>query len=175
MGRTSRIRTPTGGKTKRRPMPRTQAEIRDRFTTIRKSGDDIFGFRQEALLDAMTYETAASTGLLKEGVDASDWTEPDVAHTARWYLAFAIGKAVDHRGISASRSVEKLSEWLWCLGEDELAARFDAADYPQYGAPKLAMLAQAWGVEHDHADDPGWQRMVKGLPCQPICDAGCGE
>lgn len=157
-------------------MHRTQAEIRDRFMALRTSQlTDVLGFRQEALLEAMTFETAASTGVLKEGVDAAQWHAPDVANRAREYLVFAIGKAMDHRGISAGRSVEKLAEWLWVLGEDELAARFDAAEYAQYGAPKLTVLAETWGVNHDHRNDPAWQRMVQGRPCEPGCSAGCGE
>jgi hypothetical protein len=152
---------------------RTQAEIRARFDDVRTGGDDLFGFRQEALLEAMEYDTVVDTDALKQDPGRDEWPTPDVATRAREYLVFAVGKAVDHRGISASRSIEKLDEWLWCLGEDELAARLHAADYSMYGAPKLQILAEAWQIDHEHATDPGWLRMVQGLPCRRICDAGC--
>jgi hypothetical protein len=36
------------------------------------------------------------------------------------YMKFAWGKAEDERGISASRSVQKLGMWLWIMNRDDL-------------------------------------------------------
>jgi len=152
--------------------PRSQQEIRARFDQIHDSGDDFFGFRQEALAEAMEFDTVVD--MLKEGATAEDWTVPDVKKTARDYLEFAIGKATDHRGISAERSIDKLREWLWCLGDDELLQRFESAEYEQYGAPKLLVLAEAWGVSTEDMDSTEWQRMSKGIPCSDTCYEGCG-
>src|SRR5262249_50912769 len=49
-------------------------------------------------------------------------TEDFVRKEMLSYLAFAFGKAADHRGISAARSVQKLTEYAWLLGVDELVA-----------------------------------------------------
>lgn len=54
------------------------------------------------------------------------------------YMAFAWGKAFDKRGLSASRSIIKLSAWLWLLGRDDLVQIIDDDDrYNPYGAPAL--------------------------------------
>lgn len=168
---------------------RTQDEILQRFKVLhgapddaRGSLDDLFGFRQEALLESMTLETAERTGLLKEDFDRSKWTDPDVESTAREYLLFAIGKAVNHRGLSAGRSIEKLGEWLWVLGDEALLERFELAPYAQYGAPKLALLVEEWGMQlyaedkltEELFDVDSWQRMVRSEPCHPGCNRGCG-
>lgn len=44
------------------------------------------------------------------------------------YIDFAIGKALDQRGISASRSIWKFKQWLWLL-EDYEITNFDFNDY----------------------------------------------
>ena len=150
---------------------KTQQEIRTRFDEVSASGDDVFGFRQEALVNAMEYATVAD--LLKEGVTEDQWDSPNIEATARDYLGFAIGKAVGHRGISAGRSIEKLAEWVWCLGDADLAERFESAGYEPYGAPKLAVLAQAWGMATDDMESAEWQRMASGQPCREYCDEGC--
>lgn len=152
---------------------KTQAEIRERFDRFQIDMADPLGFRTGALVEAMEYETARD--LVKEGVGPDDWQAPDVAKTAREYLKFAVGKAMNHRGISASRSIEKLEEWLWVLDEHALLQRFEAAEYPQYGAPKLAVLIEAWNIQHDDSTDQGWIRMMQGLPCSEDCMEGCSR
>lgn len=153
---------------------RTQDEIRARFDGLAESHLDPFGFRREALLDCMEFDTAVGIGMNPEA-KPEEWARPDVATRAREYLRFAIGKAVDHRGISAGRSIEKLAEWLWVLDDADLIERFEAADYPQYGAPKLRVLEDAWlGGQHDYAGDAHWRRMRQGLRCRDNCDDGCG-
>lgn len=152
--------------------PPTQSDIRARFDSY-TSTNDFFGFRREALVDAMEFETASD--LVEEDVTADDWDEPDVMATASDYLEFAIDKAHNHRGISASRSIQKLEEWLWCLGDQQLLARFIESPYHQYGVPKLAVLVDAWGVDHDYFKTDAWRRMTDGLACDPDgCMEGCG-
>lgn len=153
-------------------MNKTQAEILARFNEL--GADDYFGFRREALLEAMDFDTAMSAGLVGSDTSAAEWGAPDVKGTASAYLEFAIGKAAGHRGISASRSIEKLGEWVWCLGDAELDERFVDAPYPSYGAPKLELLAQAWGVAHPARETEEWRRMAAGELCSPGC-GGCAS
>jgi hypothetical protein len=151
---------------------RTQEEIVTRFEA---AIDDMFGFQREVLLGAMDYEHAKP--FLKEDVTEAEWQESrsDTAEAARGYLDFAIGKIVDHRGISAGRSVEKLTEYAWLLGRDDVVAAMEAADYTNYGAPKVKAFAEGMGLPWP-TDDPRLVRMAEGLPCRTDgCDEGCGR
>ena len=150
---------------------KTQEEIRARFDEHRGSYDDMFGFKQEALFEALEFASVAD--IVQEGVTADGWHEVDVEKTAREYLKFAVGKVADHRGISASRSVEKFTEWLWVLDDADLSRRFEEAEYSPYGAPKLAVLAEAWGIRTSEMDSEAWSRMSKGMNCTDDCREGC--
>ncbi len=86
------------------------------------------------------------------------------------YLGFAFDKAINHRGISASRSVEKLAAWAWVLGLDELVAfAADDKNYSYYGVPVLKKFAAHFGVEPPLAI----QNWENGKPCEPDCIQGC--
>ncbi|GAA4626719.1 hypothetical protein GCM10023196_036100 [Actinoallomurus vinaceus] len=153
---------------------RTQEEILARLDAVRE--DDMFGFRREVLLPALEFEHARS--FLKPETTAEDWSGVQVCagdweSAARSYYEFALGKIRDHRGISASRSVEKLTEYAWLLGRDDVIAAMDAAEYPQYGAPKVAAFAAAMGL--DWPDGEALERMANGLPCTDDCHEGCGQ
>ncbi len=54
------------------------------------------------------------------------------------YMVFAWGKAEDERGLSAGRSISKLSTWMWLLGREDLSDILQDGDmYNPYGAPAL--------------------------------------
>jgi len=64
------------------------------------------------------------------------------------YMVFAWMKATDERGISASRSVCKLGEWLWILGREDLYdVIHDDSLYNPYGAPALIAVCEDLGIE----------------------------
>jgi hypothetical protein len=154
-------------------MSRTQEEILGRFRDV--AAGDMFGFRREVLCDAMdapTFRIAVGP----ESTIPDDW-EPlagaELENTARGYLTFAIGKILDHRGISAERSVAKLAEYAWLMGRDDVVAAMRTVAYPQYGAPKVLAFAAGMGWEWPH-DDVALERMAAGEPCSDDCDAGCG-
>jgi len=152
---------------------RTQEQILVRIEQV--SGDDWLGFAVEVLVDALDYEHAKP--YLKEGVTAEAWSVrlngQTVEDQAKGYLEFAIGKIEDHRGISATRSVSKLTEYAWLLGRDDVVAAMDGAHYPQYGAPKVKAFAD--GMGWPWPDQPDLARMAEGLPCEPGCASGCGS
>ena len=154
---------------------RTQDEIVARIRAV--EAEDWMGFHTEVLLDSLDYEHAK--GWLKPETTAGEWdrTEPtDLAVEAREYLDFAVGKILDHRGISAGRSVDKLTELAWLLGRDDVLAAMDTADYPQYGAPKVKVFAHGMGwADLWPAADVGLERMAAGEPCRPGCQNGCGR
>ena len=45
------------------------------------------------------------------------------------YMAFAWGKANNNRGISANRSLEHMSAWLWLMGHDAAADQILTYEY----------------------------------------------
>lgn len=149
---------------------RTQDEIAEKVRATRDS--DLFGFAAEVLLSALDFDHARRW--LKDDAKAEEWTYPlsddEQRSAAVQYLQFALDKAGGHRGISASRSVEKLGAWLWLLGLDH--ERFESAGYAQYGVPQLFVAAEELGVARPVDDD--LVRMSQGLPCRVGCQDGCG-
>src|SRR5690348_11230377 len=96
--------------------------IEDIITHYRnKQESDFFGFAGEVLLPYLSAEQVKP--FLKPDADLSDWKQEPLKFEAvvtamREYMEFAWDKVQDHRGISASRSVEKMQAWLWLLGDE---------------------------------------------------------
>jgi hypothetical protein len=164
---------------------RTLDQVAARVRAVRAAGTDQFGFREQVLLEALDGDQARP--FLPPDVTAQLWDQQRWSrHTAtgayaRWYLRFAIGKILDHRGNSASRSVDKLTELAWLLGRDDVVSAMDAAGYPMYGAPKVKAFATGLGWPFDGAvDDPAQRRalirMADGQQCHPDgCARGCAD
>jgi hypothetical protein len=144
----------------------------------REKATDLFGFMLAVLLTYLPFDLARP--YLKPEAMAAEWnadlppfTPAQVAADALDYMAFAWGKVLDHRGLSAGRSIQKFKMWCYLLGEDELVARCDDdRQYPMYGAPILLAICTTlgWPVP---VDDRA-ARMAAGKPCRDDCDEGCG-
>ena len=160
---------------------RTTDEIVARIKEVAK--EEFFGFESSDLIMVLPWDEAKK--FLKEESHEEEkkkWrtsppTDDEIRAEAIDYLDFAFGKAINHRGLSAGRSVSHLRAWCWLLGEDELVAFIDDEDnYPNYGAPILKKVAEHWGV--DVPDNPTFQAMARGDKC-PSCQSGdsggCGE
>lgn len=157
---------------------RTPDEIVARIHAIRD--EDFFGFRMAVLAEALTFNEAQEGGVIASDVTEEKWGEASLAADklipgAQEYLKFAIGKIRNHRGISASRSVDKLSEMAWLAGRDDVVTAMGAAEYPQYGAPKVKAFADGMGFTEIWAadSDAALERMTAGLPCVEGCLDGC--
>jgi len=152
---------------------RAQDEIVARIAAV--ANDDWMGNRQDVLLRALDFGNARP--YLKDGVTEEQWNTggkyADIDADAREYYHFALGKMRDHRGLSAVRSVEKLTEFAWLLGRDDVVAAMKDADYANYGAPKVHAFATGFGLAWP--DEAELNRMAEGLPCIPNCDEGCGS
>lgn len=156
---------------------RTQDEIVARVRDI--ADEDLFGFAREVLIAAL--DEAAMRRLFPDinpNLPLAAPVEPDTELAARRYLEFAVGKIIDHRGISASRSVSKLTEYAWLLGRDDVVAAMDAAGYVQYGAPQVRAFAEGMGwpfaeLSSDPRDRESLERMSAGDPCHDGCEDGC--
>lgn len=162
---------------------RTQAELAQ-YIHDRVKEQDPLGWSAEALTDFIPYEHAKP--FLREGYTEEEWndafgpyqkpyTEEVVTEELVTYMnLFGFDKALNHRGISASRTVEKVRAWCYALGRMELVhVLSDERLYPQYGAPMLSTVAQEFGIPEPDCDE--WRRMRMGLPCTPDCDEGCRE
>ena len=153
---------------------RTQEEIAARIV---KEQADYCLFSHEVYVPYLDFEHAKP--FLIENAPAEKWPAPkvesDILNEAKTYMAeYGWDKAMNHRGISASRTVEKMRAWMWLLGRDDLVAVCDDdTQYPQYGAPVLNAICEAmkWPIPADEAI----QNMIVGRPCSPDCEEGCGR
>ncbi|MEC3995056.1 hypothetical protein VSR01_16545 [Actinacidiphila sp. DG2A-62] len=127
-------------------LTRTAEEITARASATNPA--DPFGWTLEVLLPYLEFD--AVRPFLKAETTEQDWADArsDAAaleSAARAYYLFALDKIADQRGISADRSVIKLREYAWLAGRDDVVAAMDAAEYPEYGAPKVRVFGEAFG------------------------------
>lgn len=149
---------------------RTQDQVLARLDGLK---DDFFGFRAEVLASVLPNDALKDRAFTFAEGRVPRGTDEEVEAAARDYLTFAIEKIENHRGISASRSVEKLGEFAWLLGRDDVLGAMDAAEYENYGAPKVREFARGMGWTWPE-DDVELTRMADGLPCRDGCEEGCG-
>ena len=149
---------------------RTQEEIATRIEEQKKIP---LSFQDEVLIEFLDYEHAKP--FLKDGVSTEEWAELAAAlerdvviERMRDYWDFALGKALDHRGLSANRSIDKMEAWTWLIGEDDVIR----GDYAQYGAPILKQVGERYGFPIP--DDEAFTRMANGQRCRDDCMDGCG-
>ena len=157
------------------PPVRTAEEI---VSYYQAHGDaDLLGFEADVLLPYLTFDQARQflvPDAVAEQWEHSPLTREQILADMADYMAFAWGKVRDHRGISASRSVEKMATWLWLL-QDEPTRDYalNGEHYAQYGAPILARICQVYGFPIPDGEDLA--NMAAGRPCYPGCTEGCGE
>jgi len=89
---------------------KTQQEILSRIK------EDFFGFQRAILLSYLDFENVKP--LLKDGVAAEEWIKQSKSPKESMldYLGFAWRKASNKRGLSASRSMDIYTSWLWLDG-----------------------------------------------------------
>src|SRR5690242_20650097 len=126
---------------------RSSIDVKEKYKTLRS--DDFFGFSFEVFIDFMKYEDAKEF-ISKENIDKitsgeEKFEEPAGIQQATQefldYMNFAWGKALDMRGISASRSITKLSAYLWIMNRADLSEEIERDDlYNPYGAPALISI-----------------------------------
>jgi hypothetical protein len=157
---------------------RSVNEIAERVRTPVK--DDVFQFERQTQIVYLPWKYASE--FLKPTVTEIAWndvytpiTEAAVLDVMYDYLKFAWDKALNHRGLSASRSIQKIRAWLWLLGDEALEAYArDDANYAQYGVPILWRVSWDHGQGHVVPQDTRVGRMRLGLVCEPSgCVQGC--
>lgn len=102
--------------------------------------DMLFSFHLDPLVPFLTYPMAKESGFFKDDLVESylpttkEYTRENVLADMRDYLAFAYEKALDQRGLSASRSVQKMATWLYMLNDP---FHKEVEDYEDYGLANL--------------------------------------
>lgn len=146
---------------------------------------DIFGFESGVLLgylplaDALPFldEPKLTPEIRARWDEEVDPLDREVVLGAMTeYMSFAVEKVLDHRGLSAGRSVAKMLGWLWLLGDNDLREQIlsDTIPYPQYGAPRLRAIMGKYDLRVDDARGETFVNMSEGRPCRPDCRDGCG-
>ena len=152
---------------------------KDELKRYMREHQQFLDFTVEALCYFLDYEDAEE--YLKPELTEDQWkqhiipyTEEHVTQTLTDYMnEYGFDKALNHRGLSASRTIDKIRAWCFALGKDELVAYMDDTEnhYAQYGAPMLSVVAKHFGIPEPQSED--WNRMRQGLPCEPGCERGC--
>lgn len=156
---------------------RTQDEIAKRM----RESTSMFGFEREVMFEYLDLEHAKE--FMKEEARAEfeagkEWAHKEptndiVLADMKDYMKFGWSKVEDHRGISANRTIEKMSVWAWLLGDEELIKKIEDAPYPQYGAPKLKAICEHLGWSMP--DGEAVRNMANGEHCGADYECGCGS
>lgn len=153
---------------------RTHAEI---LEEIQSREGNFLDFTAEVLIEFLPFEVARP--LLKSDIKPSEWPEPVpltreavVAKMRDYMREYGWDKALNHRGLSADRTIQKMRAWAWVLRDD--VSYFTDDNYPQYGVPILKTVCETYGF--DIPSDSRVERMAKGLPCGDYDgECGCGR
>ena len=154
---------------------RTADDIAEHIKRVNQLGDDVFGFQMSDLIAYLPYDLAKI--YLEDDVVEEQWNSsvviPDrelIIKQMRDYMDFAWNKALNHRGLSANRSIDHFRAWLWLLEDENL---LDGIDYKQYGTPMLAAICEKYVFQVP--DGNRVMNMIQGIPCRPACDEGCSK
>jgi len=118
---------------------------------------DVFGFGFEVAANFVSFDDASphldADYVAEVLAGKKTWTQvTDVKEAVQDfldYMVFAWMKAFDQRGLSAGRSISKLSAWMKCLDRPDVAEVLnDDSLYPQYGRPALRKACEMLGIKH---------------------------
>lgn len=159
---------------------RTEAEIVERLST---QEDVLLSYANDVLLPFLPF--AAARRFLKADATEKEWgtihrqlDDATVLADACAYMTnYGWPKARAHRGLSASRTVEKMEYWLWLLNTEQTEAllwRITTREIPymNYGAPILGAICREFGWPIP--DDPVLDAMMRSARC-PECAAHLQE
>lgn len=134
---------------------RTQDEIVEKLNLINKDRL-MFDFRPEILINHLEFDKAKPF-LSDEYLEKIEKKEAEYEYVSDVkeatqdfldYMNFAFDKALDERGLSASRSIQKLGMWLWLLNREDLEEMINEDElYNPYGAPALIAVCDQLGIE----------------------------
>lgn len=106
------------------------------------------------LIYALPYRVASTIVPSLNMADYEQTTDPEME--IRDYMSFAWDKANDCRSLSASRSIEHMSAWLFLLGKEELVTRINE-EYAFYGKTSLYLICKEFDINWKSHDDNEWK------------------
>ena len=136
---------------------RTDDEIVKRIEQLNTEEKDWLGTERHNLIEVLPFETAKQ--FLNEGEQTLTWDQKprddtSVLKTMHSYMDFAWEKANSRRELSAERSLNHMSAWLWLLGHE--AASEQIREYDRYGKPQLRAICEEFGWDWSKWDDARW-------------------
>ena len=131
---------------------RTQEEILQKIESLKD--DDFFGFKTSDLIEYLNFENAKP--FLKDGVTPEQWHQAIgqreyILKVMLDYMPFAWDKANYCRGLSAMRSLEHFSIWVWLLGDESKFG--DLLEYEHYGKEHLIAICDNYGWDWKQWDN----------------------
>ena len=131
---------------------RTQEEIVAKIEEVKKT--DFFGAKTGDLIGFLDFEHAKP--YLKPDTTPDQWEQSPLTREAvlkemEDYMEFAWDKANGFRGLSASRSMDHYSTWIWLLGDEDKLG--DLSDYQYYGKDNLVKICEHYGWDSSKWDD----------------------
>lgn len=134
---------------------RTQKEILNQIEKW-ESEDRFFDFRIGDLIYHLTYKNAKP--YLKESTKSTDWkrvvpTKSKLEEMMLEYMPFAWEKANRFRGLSACRSMDHYTAWIWLWGDEAVNEIGDLRYYEYYGKDNLVKICDFFGWDHTQWDD----------------------
>lgn len=145
---------------------RTYEEIVARVKEIQEK--DFFGFKTNDLINYLPEEYARQ--FIDPDADLTNYKplptdKESVIAQIKGYMPFAWDKANNCRGLSAMRSLEHMSVWLWMLGDD--APEIELSGYTHYGKPQLRAICEHFGWDWKEWDDGHWRNNELGPSVGP--------
>jgi len=124
----------------------------------RKKGD-MLGFEWQEYCPYLNYEQLVRAGVeFKEDLSDTDkkaindvtvLDRDKIIEQMRDYMPFAVGKAENQRGISASRSLSHYVAWIWLAGDFDFSKEIDenhnSAGDGDYGLWILEKICEKYG------------------------------
>lgn len=129
---------------------RSVEEILDRIQE--RMPVDFMGIEANDLIQYLPFDAAKQ--FLKESFPKDQWKQipsdkESVLKQMLEYMPFAWEKANNGRGLSAMRSMNHYSVWIWILGDD----LGDLTNYQYYGKDNLIKICEKYGWDHTQWDD----------------------
>lgn len=162
------------------PLPVSSSDI---LKHIKKLDAELsfFSFHREVLIGYLPFSLAKDllTEKFLEEFDENSWrqkvTVEEALAEAKEYSRFGWGKIIDHRGISTSRTIDKMKSWMFLLGDTEMIRLCETESaYMPYGAPILYKICKKYGWDIPEFDtgtvgSGTVGNMIRGLPCSTSC------
>jgi hypothetical protein len=133
-------------------MPRTGKEIIAKMKSV--EADDFFGFIRNDLVLYLSFKDAKQ--FLKPETTEKQWIpqkkdRESILLEMLKYMDFAWEKAINCRGLSAGRTMDHYTAWVWMLKDEEEIGNLQLYEF--YGKDNLVKICKKYGWDPARWDD----------------------